>query len=428
MTVPAWWNHLIQILNGQLTTDPNFFGGAFGVETPQDGPLMGCVGPQWSIHSICEIGSMTKVFTATATLLALEESKQYDVNTLVHILPGMQFWHDLPSDDRRKQLQVKHLLQHTSGLPYFKYVGQPLPCDSRPTATGKTVAWAGSPGLTNECIRVGTQWFRAREVDLDKNSAYVMQTYPVVPGFPIGHKLQYSNFDYLIAGRIVENLTGVPLNVYLKRKLFSPLGMNDSFFFAQGTGDAAVDAIISENITQQQGRIPDVKLITPMTPQGRKFPPEIAEGPQGGWDKLRKGWRLAWPEGGMYSTVADLMTFLRLVRDKGMFQGQRILSTNIYNLLVTDTDAIGHTLGFKYTGGLLDHLGRFMTYFWLDLRPDPTNPAHPVLGVFLTQRLTNVAVAENISDGTKVIDVFFNEVYNNVPGTVGISMPGALTE
>jgi CubicO group peptidase (beta-lactamase class C family) len=437
MTVPAWWNHLTQTLNGQLATDPNFFGGAFGVETRQDGPLMGTVGPQWSMHSICEIGSMTKVFTATATLLALEESGRFTADSLVRDLPGMEFWRSLPSTDPRGQIQVKHLLDHSSGLPYFKPVGmgQPLPCDNGVGAAGPSVDWAGSPGLTNECIRVGTKWFRAREVDLDNTSAYVIQTYKPPQGYPIGQKVSYCNFDYVIAGRIVEKLTERPLNVYLKQKLFAPLGMTDSFFFASGTGDAAFDALVNESVTQQQrDRIPDVKLITPLDKNGmRAFPPEVAQGPHGGWDKLRKGWRLVWPEGGMYSTVADLMIYLRLLRDKGLYQGRQVLSQNIVNSLVTEqvsTDGshLGRTMGFKYTGGLLDVLGRFMTYFWLDLRPDPAHPDNPVLGVFLTQRLTNVIVNDNTADGTKVKDLFFSEVYNNVSGMTGVPVSGALTE
>ena len=48
--------------------------------------------------------------------------------------------------------------------------------------------------------------------------------------------------------------------------------------------------------------------------------------------------------------------------------------------------------------GTLDHLGNIMTYFWYDPRADD-----PVLGVFLSQRLANAVVNNNMIDGLRVI-------------------------
>jgi CubicO group peptidase (beta-lactamase class C family) len=118
MSYPAWWDRVIRLINGQVNAQ-NFPGAVFAAETRTDGKLIRSVGQGWSENTICEIGSMSKVFTATATLLALEEKGLLNLDAFVHTLPGMDIWHNLPAADRRKQIKIKHLLQHTSGLPWF---------------------------------------------------------------------------------------------------------------------------------------------------------------------------------------------------------------------------------------------------------------------------------------------------------------------
>ena len=60
------------------------------------------------------------------------------------------------------------------------------------------------------------------------------------------------------------------------------------------------------------------------------------------------------------------------------------------------------TTPYGQGAGTLEHLGHMMTYFWLD--PCPGNP---LIGVFLSQRLPNVAVNTNMGDGMKVIFKIF---------------------
>jgi CubicO group peptidase (beta-lactamase class C family) len=109
----------------------------------------------------------------------------------------------------------------------------------------------------------------------------------------------------------------------------------------------------------------------------------------------------------MYSTAADQLTFLRMLRDGGIGpRSQRILSSDVLDLVVRD-HGFGHTMAFGYRAhttpygqspGTLEHLGNIMTYFWYEPRGDD-----PLLGVFLSQRLANAVVHNNMMDGMKVI-------------------------
>jgi CubicO group peptidase (beta-lactamase class C family) len=255
--------------------------------------------------------------------------------------------------------------------------------------------------MTNECIYSNFECRPARTLSLDKVSSYVMQTYS--PTFQPGSKSLYSTYAFTVVGRIIENLTGKSVNIYLKEKLFKPLGMQDTFFIAGKTGDKSVDDWMDEGVTdEQRSRIPDIAVIT----RDGKFPPEIAPGPNNQWDKFRTGWRYVVPDGGIYSTAEDLLAYLRVLRDGGTSERGRVLSKEVVDLLVKD-QGFGHTMGFGYfinpspygqASGYIDHLGRFMTYFWLDPRE-----GNPLLGVFLSQRVTNVLVNSNMTDGMKVV-------------------------
>jgi beta-N-acetylhexosaminidase len=413
MRMPEWWQRVIDEVRAYHVANPsNLPGAAFAAQTLRDGPLLASVGHGWSDNTICQLGSMTKPFTATGLLMALEEYARLDVEQLVCELPGMEAYR---GDALKRQIRVRHLLQHTSGLPSVHPYsesgkaacndpeGGPPSCADPELDLGPTVPWVGSPGFTNECIQVDGKCRPARTLTLDKVSGHVMQSYGISSSTLPGTQYSYSTANYIVAARIVENLTGKSLNVYLKEKLFGPLGMKDSFFIAQKTGDPALDQRMDEGVDdQQRGRIAEVAIITP----DGALPPEMAPGPDNVWDKYRRGWRYVYPDGGMYSTAGDLMTYLRMLRDGGVSQSRTILSRQIVSLIVND-QGFGHTMAFGYHtqvtpygqgAGTLEHLGNMMTYFWYDPRADD-----PLLGVFLSQRVTNIMVNNNMTDGMRII-------------------------
>jgi CubicO group peptidase (beta-lactamase class C family) len=413
MEYPEWWNHVVeQVRDYHETNRANLPGAVCATETLQDGRMVSSVGEGWAENTICEIGSMTKPFISAALLLALEERGKLDIEVPVYKLPGMELY---ASDPLKRQVRLRHLLQHTSGLPHFlKYtdwpktpcndpVGEPPSCPGTEQRLGPISEWIGAPALTNECIFAEGRCQPAREVSLDQASYYIMLTYPLAKSPPPGTQYSYGTVNYVLAARIIEHLTGQSVNRYLKEKLFEPLGMKDSFFIAQPTGVPEVDARMDDGVTDaQRARIADLTIIT----RDGKLPPEMAAGPDGAWDKFRRGWRFVNPDGGMYSTADDLLNFLRMLRDGGVFHSSRILSPQIVKLLIED-QGYSHTMGFGFrpqatpysqSPGTLEHMGYKMTYFWYEPHPD-----NPLIGVFLSQRLPNVSVNTNLTVGMHVI-------------------------
>ncbi|GAA5178997.1 hypothetical protein GCM10023322_07600 [Rugosimonospora acidiphila] len=409
MNQPQWWRRVTEEMSTYQAAHPdNLPGTAFGAETKEDGRLLGSAGQAWDVNTICEIGSMTKPFVAAAVLLALEERGMLDIETPVFTLPGMDFY---ALDPLRRGILLRHLLQHTSGLPHTRHytdwprtscndpAGPPPAAGAGPLDLGPTSEWLGAPALTNEYVHANGRCQPARCVDLDGVSLHIMRTYPVRATPPPGSEYSYATVNHILLARIVEQLTGQPVNQYIRQRLFTPLEMSDSFFIAGRTGDPEVDERLDEGVTdEQRARVADFVLIT----KDGRFPPEIASGPGGVRDRLRSGWRFVNPDAGMFSSVNDLLNFLRMLRDGGLFGSRRVLSPRIVSLLVKD-QGHGHTMGFGYRkritpygqrGGTLEHLGMKMTYFWYD--PDPDNP---VLGVFLSQRMPNFIANTNMGEG-----------------------------
>lgn len=408
----VWWERVVEGLSKyQADNAGNLPGAVFGVQTNAEGRLVDSVGAGWKRDTIAEIGSMTKPFVAAAVLIALEERGMLDVEAPVHELPGMREW---AADPVKRQIRLRHLMQHTSGLPHTVPVADwpHHPCRDRAAPAGgpdlgPVSEWVGAPALTNELVEVDGECRPARAVDLDRVSRHVLRTYPVRSDPPPGSQYAYATVNHVLLARIIEQLTGRPVHHYIREKLLEPLGMRDSFFVA-GPDAGPLDEGVTE---QQRARVADYLLIT----QDGRFPAEIASGPGGTRNPLRAGWRFVNPDGGMYSTVDDLLNFLVALRDGGIFDGRRVLSDEIVRLLVTD-QGHGHTMGFGFravatpygqTAGTVEHLGLKMTYFWYDTRPDD-----PVVGVFLSQRMPNFIANTNMSAGLRPIFRVFLPLVN----------------
>jgi CubicO group peptidase (beta-lactamase class C family) len=129
------------------------------------------------------IGSISKQFTAAAVLLLQEEGKLSLDDPVGKYVPGLTCG---------GEVTIRQILSHTSGYQDYwpeDYVMTPMLAPE--SAQQILDTWAKKP-LDFE---PGTQW-------------------------------QYSNTNFVIAGRIVETITGHPLMDFLATRIFRPLGMN----------------------------------------------------------------------------------------------------------------------------------------------------------------------------------------------------------
>jgi CubicO group peptidase (beta-lactamase class C family) len=128
------------------------------------------------------IGSISKQFTATAVLMLAEQGKLSLDDTVAKYIPNLT---------RANEVTIRELLSHTSGYQDYWPQDYVPPFMMQPVAAEKIL----------------DLWAR-KSLDFDP-----------------GTKWQYSNTNYVIAGVIVEKVSGMPLVQFLQQRVFDPLGM-----------------------------------------------------------------------------------------------------------------------------------------------------------------------------------------------------------
>lgn len=198
--------------------------------------------------TLFQIGSITKVFTATLVMKLVEAGRLELDRPVKHYLPDF-----LVADPEATQsITVRQLLNHTSGM-----MGDYFPDDPE----------AGNPV--------------ARYVD---RCALLPQSHPV------GSQYSYSNSAYVVAGRLVEVLFGMPWHIAMQRYIFDPLGMRQA-------------------IADPKESIYHAAAMGHVLPQGE----------QQGWQMSQQMWRVGMgPCGLLMMSASDVLTFARAHMNGGI--------------------------------------------------------------------------------------------------------------
>jgi dipeptidyl aminopeptidase/acylaminoacyl peptidase len=133
--------------------------------------------------TVFQIGSITKVWTTTVLMQLVDEGLLDLDAPVVEILPELR----LADADVTKQVTVRHLLTHTSGIDGDVF-----------TDTGRG----------DDCLET-----------------YVAGLAEVVQNHPLGATWSYCNSGFVLAGRVIEKLTGGTWDRAVTERIFAPLGL-----------------------------------------------------------------------------------------------------------------------------------------------------------------------------------------------------------
>ncbi|MEU4739771.1 serine hydrolase domain-containing protein [Actinosynnema sp. NPDC023658] len=223
------------------------------------------------------VGSITKTFVSTVVLQLVGEGK-VDLDAPVQrYLPGL-----LPAGDR---ITVRNLLQHTSGL-YSYSSALPLTPDGFLGIRYKT--WTPA-----ELVALST----ARPLD-----------------FEPGTDWRYSNTNYVVAGLLVEKVTGRPYEVAVAQRVLRPLGLGSTSVPGTRT---EVPGPHAHGYVRAGGEVVDITEINPS---------------------------VAYAAGEMVSTTADLDRFVDALLD-----GRLLRPEQQRELTSTLPFSNGYGLGFEAT-------------------------------------------------------------------------------
>ena len=217
-------------------------------------------------RTLFEIGSNTKAFTS-ALLLKLEAAGKLDIDqTVGDWLPQYPAW---------RHVRIRRLLNMTSGIPTY----------------------SEAPRFMR--AQAGNKFRHFTEEEL------VAYAYPR-PGnrLPVSEGYFYSNTNYILAGMIVAKAGGEPYDRQLRRLIFKPLGMAESYYDGWKLPEAVIARMTSGYF---------------LNPACSEYRPDCTVGPLQplyGQDMRRADVSWTGPAGGIVSTPCDLTRWVR-----GVFGG-----------------------------------------------------------------------------------------------------------
>lgn len=324
---------------------------------------------------IFRIASQSKAITATAVMMLWEEAK-FDLDDPIsnyipefknpQVLEAFQkddtSYTTVPASD---EITIRQLLTHTSGIGY----GGNLDPDERFRMIYRKAGIF--TGFTTEDISIEEFVRKLAKLPLHHNP---------------GEKYTYG-FGLDVLGYFIEVVSDMPLDVFLKERLFDPLGMNDTWFHLP---EDKTNRLVSLQTKSEKGEW----IHCQVTNDDWNYPIKGAK-------------RLVSGGGGLCSTAKDYATFLQMYLNGGELNGLRILRGTTVEYIMTDQigdlwgEDTGWFWGLVFNGinqrgqdmwgmnaGTFSGQGGFNSYYFAD-------PKDGIIGILMKQTL-------NISENTDV--------------------------
>jgi CubicO group peptidase (beta-lactamase class C family) len=321
-------------------------------------------GRQLKRDDIFRIASQTKAITSTAVMMLWEEGKFRLDDPISKYIPEFKNPQLMESFNYKDssfitmpaigEITIRQLINHTSGLGY---------------------------GAIDADERFRMIYHKAEIIDaFTTENVTIEENIKKLAKLPLHHNPgeKYTYCEGLdVLGYFIEIISGMPFDVFLRTRLFDPLGMDDTWFY-----------------------LPDDKASRLVSVQENK---------SGDWKKI--GWEFYDPEypvkgakaffsggGGLSSTAKDYATFLQMYLNGGELNGKRILSRTTVKTIMSnqnniiwgdDADAYyalafsvltkkGEAKGGEGTTGTFSWGGYFSTHYFAD-------PEEQTIGILMKQ-------------------------------------------
>ncbi len=295
------------------------------------------------VDSVMLVASMTKPLTGVAMMMLHEQGKWSLDDLVAKYVPQLK---DLKVMDASGKIvpavhqpTMRELMSHSAGFTYGSFGNSAV--DKLYQAANPTDPNSSLPGM------------------IGKLSQLPLKNQP-------GSAWEYS-VSVDIQGYIVEKLSGMPYDVFIRKKILKPLKMKDSDFAVFGK---ARDRLAVPHAPNQAGEL-------------------VPYLPEGGRDALaREVPRLPSPGGALYSTALDYARFCQMIVNGGQLDGVRLLKPATVKLMhenalppgvTVNLAGPGTTFGLDFAiagdpastqepwpAGTYYWSGVLGTYFWID--------------------------------------------------------------
>ena len=274
--------------------------------------------------TLFDLASLTKVVATTSMAMLLYERGLLDLDAPVAaVVP--EFLSDAEMDSRRRNVNLRMLLAHSSGLPAYEKLFLKTKTRDDLLRTAFAMPLASSP-----CTRA-----------------------------------EYSDIGFIILGIALERLAGEPLDRFCQREIFGPLAMGSTTF----NPPAAM-----------RGQIPATAI--DHTFRGRTIQGEVQ-------DENASVLGGVAPHAGLFSPARDLALFAHAMLNPGssifraetiaLFTRRETTPPGTTRALGWDTPAASSQSGKYFSANSFGHLGYTGTSLWID-------PARQLSITLLTNR------------------------------------------
>jgi len=244
---------------GVISNDTLVYAGAHGIRSIQTNEAL-------TTSSLFHMASVSKPFVATAIVQLVEQGKIDLDEKLIHYLPYYTM-----ADARYKDITIKQMLAHTSGIPNT----DDYEWDKPQYDEGAAERYARSHST--------------KELDFEPGTEY-----------------NYSNPAFDILCDVIAKTSGMPFEDYMTQHIFEPIGMKNSTFFKPD---------VPKELATQPHVLGDSlqNVVSDVYPYNRRHAGSST----------------------LHSNIEDMLLWAQVYLNKGVINGKRIYSEASYNLLIT---------------------------------------------------------------------------------------------
>ena len=326
-----------------------------------------------AVDDLFRIASQTKAIISVGIMMLQERGDLLIDHALSRYIPAFENTTvAVPAEDgdyevvpAEREITLRDLLTHTSGIGY------------------------GNGPAADRWEEAGIQgWYFADREEPIRETVERMAELPM--NAQPGERFVYG-YSTDILGAVIEEVSGRPLDEFLRTEIFEPLGMDDTYFYVPEDEAGRLTVVYSRTEDGALERAPDPGH---MVGQGM-----YVEGPRASFSG----------GAGLISTAGDYARFLETMRRGGELEGVRILSPKTVQLMTVDhihdvspwsgkgfglgfqvTEELGHD-GLPGSVGTYEWGGAYHSTYWVD-------PKEELVVAYMTQ----VIPARGLDDHSKV--------------------------
>jgi CubicO group peptidase (beta-lactamase class C family) len=258
-----------------------------------------------------DIASLTKVVGTTTSIMLLADRGLVSIEDPVSkYLPSF-------NTQEKKAITIRHLLTHTAGL---------------------------------------YEWYPLYYLASEKNACYsLIESLPLA--FPVGEQRRYSDLGFVLLGEIIEKISGLSLDEFMKQNIFNPLRMKNTGYNPLAKGNSRKIAATSAGNPYEKRMVYDSTLgfvfkeIDPS--RWNRWRNYILRGEVNDGNAWYANGGIS-GAAGLFSTAGDIQKFVSVLMNNGKSGKMRFINPETINAFLSK-DKFNNGLGW-----MMDPANSFM--------------------------------------------------------------------